>query len=382
MTADQSATEAGRAYCYRCMKPRVTCICARVPRVDNRTSIWVLQHPRERHHPIGTARLLALGLADVRIDVTFLRGPRLAPPAVSKRTALLYPSADARELESLAPGERPTELIVLDGTWHHAHTLARDLPWLGSVPRVKLRASEPSRYRIRKEPRAECLSTVEAVVAALRVLEPDTQGLDALLAAFDSMIDDQAEFVSRRAGPRRAKRAQSGGARGLARAIMQRWDDLVLVYAETAPGPPGARALVQLAAERLGDRARFDQVVSGPVPAGLFHMKLAETDLESGVALDELRAAWRRFRRPRDLVLVWNQSTLDALRAGGLEQQGLSLKALWANAVERAPGTLESVVARAGLRARPIGVRGRAAERLGNAAAVAEALRRRAETPC
>lgn len=368
----------GRAYCYACLKPRVTCVCARVPRIDNQTAIWLLQHPRERRHAIGTARLLALGLAKLRLDVIFLRGPRAALPRPSPRAALLYPSPDARALEELGPDERPDQLIVLDGTWHHAHALARELGWLEDLPRVTLRDTTPSRYRIRREPRAECLSTVEAVVAALAVLEPETAGLDRLLGAFDSMIDDQVEYVLRRAGPRRAKVRRASGARGVARAVTERWEDLTLVYAETAPGPPGARALVQLAALRPQSGERFDRIVRGPTPAGLFHMKLDEADLAGGDDLADVRAAWEDFRHPRALLLAWNQSTLDALGAAGLEGRGLSLKALWANAVERAPGALESVLARAGLRPVPVPVRGRAAERLGNALAVALALRERA----
>jgi len=365
-----------RAYCYRCMKPEALCVCARLPRVENRTAVWVLQHPRERRHPIGTARLLALGLARVRVDVTFLLGPRAAPPPIPARAALLYPSPGARVLEELPPGERPQELIVLDGTWHHAHTLARDLGWLEGVPRVKLGHTEPSRYRIRKEPRAECVSTLEAVVAALRVLEPDTPGLDALLASFDSMIDDQLAFVERRSGPRREKRRREG-ARGIARAITDRWDDLLIVYAETAPGPGGSRALVQLSAQRANGDV-FDGVVSGPPPTGLAHMRLDAADLASGSELAALRETWRQFRRPRDLILAWNQSTLEALARADLEPAGLSLKALWANAVERAPGTLDGVIERAGLAVEPAPVRGRAATRLGSALAVARALRVRA----
>ena len=49
--------------CYECHKPRGLCVCGNIPRVDNRTSILVLQHPRERLHPIGTARFVRLGLA-------------------------------------------------------------------------------------------------------------------------------------------------------------------------------------------------------------------------------------------------------------------------------------------------------------------------------
>lgn len=371
--------DAGRAYCYACMKPEVTCVCARVPRVDNRTFVWLVQHPRERRHPIGTARLLELGLARFRLDVAFLRGPRLAPGALPPRTALLYPSPTARALDELTVAERPEHLVVLDGTWHHAHSLARDLEWLDELPRVKLGEVAPSRYRIRKEPRAECVSTIEAVVAALSVLEPETPGLDALLAAFDSMIDDQLAFVKRRAGPRRAKRRRPG-LRGMARALVERYDDLVIAYAETAPGSGGERALVQLAAVRARGGPPFDCVLRGPLPSGLVHMRLSPDDLEQGARSDELACAWRSFLGPRDLVVVWNQSTLDVLEASGLTERGLSLKAVWANAVERAPGTLDGVVARAGLWPERVPVRGRASERLGHALAVAEALCRRAES--
>ena len=367
----------GRSFCYACMKPTVTCVCARVPRVDNTTTVWLLQHPRERRHAIGTARLLALGLARTRLDVISLKGPRRELPGVNPGTALLYPGADARPLETLAPSERPDQLIVLDGTWHHAHTLWRELGWLRGIPRVTLGAIEPSRYRIRREPRIECVSTVEAVVAALRVLEPETQGLDELLAAFDSMIDDQVRYVRERPGPRRAKRRLAGSARGVARAIAERWNDLVIVYAESAPDPPG-RSLVQLTAARPAGGEPFDRVVAGPIPAGRHYMQLADADWSTASSLRDVRSAFLQFRRPRDLILAWNQSTLDLMAAAGLEAAGLSLKSLWSNAFERAPGTLESVIVRAGLTRPAVEVRGRAADRLGNALAVARALRERA----
>ncbi|MBI3203465.1 MAG: DTW domain-containing protein [Myxococcales bacterium] len=368
----------GRPFCYRCMKPAVTCVCARLPRVDNQTRIWVLQHPRERRHPIGTVRLLALALERVRVDVTFLSGPRGPLPAIGPRAALLYPAPGARALESLSRDEQPDELIVLDGTWHHAHTLARDLGFLAVVPKVTLESIEPSRYRIRREPRGECVSTVEAVVAALRVLEPETRGLGDLLQAFDEMIDDQLGYIERRPGPRRAKRRRTDGARGVARVIADRWDDLLIAYAESAPGP-GQRALVQLVGVRVASGETFDQIVAGPPPSGLFHMRLSEHDRATGASEAQLAAAWSAFRRPRDVVLAWNQSTLDLLAAASLDHGGLCLKALWANAFERGPGTLEAVVERARLTPRPAAVRGRSADRLGNAVCIAQALRARVE---
>ena len=186
-----------RATCYRCHKPELTCICAEVPRVDNRTPIWLLQHKRERFHHVGTARIAQLGLRRVRCDVCY--GSPLAPPvAVPEGTGVLYPGPDARPLEQLEAHALPRTLVVLDGTWHHPKTLFRDNAWLHPLPRVSLTPKTESNYRIRREPAANCLSTIEAVVQALQILEPDTPGLDGLLSAFDAMIDRQIRLATER----------------------------------------------------------------------------------------------------------------------------------------------------------------------------------------
>lgn len=181
--------------CYRCFKAASACICALIPSVDNLTPVTILQHPRERNHPIGTARLAVLGLRRARLVV---HGPRNGPSpvvaALPVGAALLYPSSPGEPVIRVA---RPTHLLVLDGTWGHARRLFHAHPGLASMPRFELVGDQRSRYRLRKEPADHCLSTVEAIVAALRVIEPETRGFDLLLDAFDRMIDRQEVHVSR-----------------------------------------------------------------------------------------------------------------------------------------------------------------------------------------
>lgn len=200
------AVPEGRPTCYVCFKPQPLCLCGRVRRIDNRTHITILQHPRERFHAIGTARIARLGLA--RSEVLIPRGvaPRslevcMEPPANS---ALLFPGDEARDLVDLSPDERPDGLIVLDGTWSQARGLYRENPQLQQLPKVGLRLPAPTRYRIRKAPRRDYISTLEAIVEALRILEPETAGLGQLLAVFDTMIDEQIVFANR--NPRRPLR--------------------------------------------------------------------------------------------------------------------------------------------------------------------------------
>lgn len=204
---DEPASEAaGRERCFGCFKPRALCLCGRVPHVANRTRVTIFQHPRERFHAIGTARIARLGLANAAVLLPRDMAPRslriraeLAPG-----TALLFPDDSARELAELAPEEMPRGLVVLDGTWSQARGLLRANPGLADLPRVGLSPAMPSRYRIRKEPRGHYLSTIEAIVQALRLIEPETPNLDGLIGAFDAMIDEQVVYAHQ--NPRRPLR--------------------------------------------------------------------------------------------------------------------------------------------------------------------------------
>jgi DTW domain-containing protein YfiP len=186
-----------RPQCWTCFKPRVACLCAAIAPVANRTGVTILQHPRERFHAVGTARIARLGLERVHVETCWpwsdLAALRAGLPA---RSALLYPSAAARELEALPAAERPRHLIVLDGTWFLAKKLYDGQGWLHALPHLLLTPARPSGYgAVRREPRAGYVATIEAIVATLQHLEPDTVGFDGLLSVFERMVERQARFA-------------------------------------------------------------------------------------------------------------------------------------------------------------------------------------------
>jgi len=210
-SASEGDAAAHRARCCACFKPVAHCICTLIEPVSNRTFVSILQHPRERFHAIGTARIAELGLVRSRIVVPrdcFTRSLEQRFD-VAPGTGLLFPHPEARLVEDLSERERPAGLVVLDGTWSQARRLYRANPWLHALPHFALSPPAPTRYRIRKAPRRELVSTLEAIVRALEILEPETQGIPALLDVFDAMIDRQIEHQGR--NPRRRRRAHPGG---------------------------------------------------------------------------------------------------------------------------------------------------------------------------
>jgi DTW domain-containing protein YfiP len=164
-------------------------LCAHLRPIATRTRLLVVQHPREHKEARGTARLVALCVTGSALVVTtrpddhpVVRAWLDAPDA---RAVLLYPGPDAAPL--VADPVRST-LVVVDGTWPQSRKLLRENPRLAALPRATLPVGATSTYRIRRQPRPECLSTLEAVAAALGTIEGgDT--FTGLYAPFDAMIE-------------------------------------------------------------------------------------------------------------------------------------------------------------------------------------------------
>lgn len=183
--------------CDRCHRPRLGCLCALIPDISSSTRLLVIQHPSERHHALNTARLLVAGLTNARLHVLETIEPgsavfqQLDDPCFE--TCLLFPGPTAVTLSG-SPVLRPRQLVLLDGTWRKARKMLHMNPVLRALPQVALPSGYVSRYRLRKAPAADALSTIEAGVAALELIEPGPD-FKALLGPFDALIEAQIQAM-------------------------------------------------------------------------------------------------------------------------------------------------------------------------------------------
>ena len=373
-----------RDRCLACFRPLRDCYCAAIPSIDNQTEVLILQHRRERFHPFNTARMVhkALRNSNLLVDHT----PGLAARLEFKpRAGLLYPGPEAELLANVPAHRRPEQLVIIDGTWHHAKTIVRDLAALRDLPRYRIAPAEPSRYRIRREPSAQFLSTVEATVAALRDLEPETRGLNQLLAAFHAMVERQLAHPKHGGGWRR-NAARSPGGRNIPSALLDERDRIVVMYGESVPeSVPDdrgskhiARVPVYWTAERLGSGERFACAIQPParLPSSLLgHFELTEEHFRNALSLAEARTAWQAFERPADVRVVYNTSTARLLaRLTNRSAPCLVLKSVDFNP-DRRYGTLDELVAGEGLAVASPQHPGRAGKRLASITALIEHLR-------
>jgi len=187
------------------------CICDSIAPIESRTSLLILQHPQEQDRALGTARLTALHFKDAVVKIG-LSWPSLSkalgrPVEDPQRWGVLYlGSAKVADLDTeddvvaidrkgeVEVGQRAIlqgleGIILLDGTWSQAKALWWRNPWMLKCQRIILGPARPSRYgALRKEPRRDGLSTIEAAAMLLARLEKRPDIAESLHGSFERML--------------------------------------------------------------------------------------------------------------------------------------------------------------------------------------------------
>ena len=362
--------------CYSCFRPVEFCHCEIIPDVKNKTRILILQHRRERFHPFNTARMANAALENSELIVDHVHKLAEHKFPFDSKTGLLYPGKNAVPITELEPQDRPTQMVVIDGTWHHAKMLMRDLPQLAELKQYRINPQTPGNYRIRKEPTLDSLSTIEAIVAALRELEPELQGTEKMLAAFDQMIDTQLAHP-KAPDATRVNKKRYGTPFNIPIRLIREFENAVVAYGESQRIRRGD-AVVQMpiywVAHRLSTGEMFRETLACQKPltdVNLEHLKLSRHDFETTLSYDQFRDRWQQFLRPEDFMVTYKQSTVELLkRIQANCSPSLVLKSV--DLGQGRNGSLESVIEREKIDVRQLPFDGRAGRRLSEISALAE----------
>jgi DTW domain-containing protein YfiP len=183
--------------CPKCQIFQPLCICALAPRLALSTRVVIFMHFRELPLTTNTARLATAALVNSEIRV---RGRREQPVDARDLAAdsalapyVLYPSEDSEELsekhvEEARTAGKALTLIVPDGNWRQGAKAVRRTPGLEKIPCLRIPSGAPSEYVLRTAPRADFVSTYEAIARALRVTE-SSEVHDRLMEYFRIKID-------------------------------------------------------------------------------------------------------------------------------------------------------------------------------------------------
>ena len=202
-----------RLNCQVCGFAKRTCYCHLIKPFDPKVTFAILIHKLEIERKIATGTLSHLVLKNSVLlpgcDYTEDETLNQLIDDPNNFCVVLYPGAEALNLSSLneqekksfVPEGKKLVVIVIDGTWATARHTMRLSENLKDLPRISFSFSGPSNFRVRKQPRAECYATVEAIHRTLELLG-DSQGYDFesrdhdnLLEVFNFIVENQINLM-------------------------------------------------------------------------------------------------------------------------------------------------------------------------------------------
>ena len=197
------------AVCNKCGKSLQLCVCTDAEPFDNHHFVLILQHPQEQDKELGTAGIICSMLKKSHLEIALSRpglNAILKRPIDPKKWGVLY--LGAQNETPVAPGlyalsrkghllentaeclEKMEGIILLDGSWSQAKALWWRNPWLLKTQRLLLVPQKRSLYgKLRKEPRKESVSTLEACALCLDYLGEDPQISEGLMSSFSRLLE-------------------------------------------------------------------------------------------------------------------------------------------------------------------------------------------------
>lgn len=200
-----------RELCPTCRQPKSGCYCSQIHPFDPNIKFVILIHPIEEHRRIATGRMCHLSLKNSELisGHNFTHNSRVNEILndLTLSPVILYPGKNSIDISLKSQnqtvfqtGKKPV-IFVIDGTWTTARKMIRLSENLHSLPRIAFTPTDPSRFRIRKQPNPSCYSTIEAIHHCIESLSGqvnfsiENREHDCLLNAFNYMVERQILFL-------------------------------------------------------------------------------------------------------------------------------------------------------------------------------------------
>jgi len=193
-----------RDICFKCYRPKTSCMCKHINIIDTNTRFIILMHPKEyRKTKNGTGHFTNLSLknSNIYIGIDFSNHEKINEiiknPNIN--SYVLYPGKNSIELNSqkLVNDGKENVIFIIDSTWPCSKKMIRLSKNIASLPKVSFKYTQESNFKIKTQPNLYCLSTIESVFCVLKLL--DKQGLESInksefekfLEPFEKMVEYQ-----------------------------------------------------------------------------------------------------------------------------------------------------------------------------------------------
>lgn len=196
-----------REKCYKCYRPKSSCMCEHVNKIDTKTKFIILMHPKEFKkvkNNTGFFTHLSLCNSEVFIGIDFSNHNRINKIISTHDSFILFPSDNAINLTEQKPtctSEKPMAIFIIDSTWSCTKKMFTLSENLNSLKHISFSTCKISQYKIKEQPKSNYLSTIESTLVVLELLnrwsleDIDKKDLNKFLNPFFKMIEYQQKCI-------------------------------------------------------------------------------------------------------------------------------------------------------------------------------------------
>lgn len=165
-----------RDTCYKCYRPKTSCMCKYIKPINTNTKFIILMHPKEyRKTKNGTGHFTnkSLNNSEIFIGINFTNHVKINEILNDNENEcyILYPGQDSIKLnEEKINTEKNIVLFIIDSTWACSKKMLRESKNLDNLKRVSFQSSRVSEFKIKEQPASYCLSTIESTQYILELL--------------------------------------------------------------------------------------------------------------------------------------------------------------------------------------------------------------------
>ena len=196
-----------REKCYRCYRPKSSCMCQYFCEIETETKFVILMHPKEFKkvkNNTGHFTHQSLKNSELFIGIDFSEHKRINEIIASYESYILFPSQNAVNLTHTNPknSKKPLAIFLIDSTWSCAKPIFYKSKNLQNLQHMSFTTTKESQYEIKEQPDAAYLSTIESTLVVLEELNKhgieqiQKESLQRFLDPFLQMIQYQKELIN------------------------------------------------------------------------------------------------------------------------------------------------------------------------------------------
>ena len=196
-----------REKCYKCYRPKSSCMCGHFEHIKTETKFVVLMHPKEFKkvkNNTGHFTHQSLPNSELFVGIDFSEHKKINEIVATHDSYILFPSQNALNLTNENPkrSDKPLAIFLIDSTWACTKKIFTQSKNLQNLKHMSFTTTKTSQYEIKVQPDENYLSTIESTLVVLELLKKweiekiDEMQLNEFLNPFKEMIKYQKNLIA------------------------------------------------------------------------------------------------------------------------------------------------------------------------------------------